>query len=105
MIRFHSDLDTAPRLTGLVRLDVFASVEQPARGKRKARTVGVGWQGWNSDARMEQVCARLVGSGSFYWQGAISAFAAARRAMADDPRVHQIKLETINGVEIGRLYR
>jgi hypothetical protein len=64
-----------------------------------------GWQAWNSDPVMEHRTARLKGAGSFYWQGAVKALAEARRIIDSAPSVHQIKIETISGREIGRLYR
>jgi hypothetical protein len=36
---------------------------------------------------------------------AIRVLVAAKAAMRADPSIHQIKLETISGQEIGRLYR
>jgi hypothetical protein len=95
--------DDLPRLTGAVRMDVFAT-RTIGRGKR-ARLQGAAWQGWNPDPALETAHARLPGAGSFYWHGAIQAAAAARRMLRDDPTIHQIKLETISGREIGRFYR
>ncbi len=103
-MRFYPEHDTTPRLTGLVRMDVFGTVETRTR-RGKVKTVGAGWQAWNADPRLETATARLSRQGSFYWHGAISAYAEAKRILRDDPRVHQIKLETISGVEIGRIYR
>ena len=84
------------------RLDVFAT---RTVGTRKPRTIGVAWQGWNADARMENRMARLAGSGSFYWDGALNAAVAAKRIIREDATIHQIKIETIGGREIGRVYR
>lgn len=95
--------DDVPRLTGAVRMDVFAT--RTVRRGRRTVTQGVGWHGWNADPALERAHARLPGSGSFYWHGAVQAYAAARRMLRDDPTIHQIKLETISGREIGRFYR
>jgi hypothetical protein len=105
MIYRLSLADDLPRLTVPVRLDVFATRDLPkGRGKRLVST-GVAWQGWNADPVMEHALSRLRGQGSFYWPGAVRALAAARSMMATDDTVHQIKLETISGREIGRLWR
>lgn len=96
-------LDDEPtRYTALVRLDIFATVERTT--KCKTQRCGVAWQAFNPD---DSVAAELgrPGFGSFYWRGAVQAFAAAQRIMLSDPRVQQIKLETISGRPIGRLYR
>lgn len=98
-----ADDDRRPRLAGLVRLDVFAT-RTIGKGK-KAKPQGVAWQGWNDDPVLETACARLAGSGSFYWFGAVRALAAARAMMTADTSIHQIKLESVSGVEIGRVYR
>ncbi len=105
--RFYLEEDTGARLTVPVRLNVFATVERIVGKGKRQRTVaqGVAWQGWNADARMETQMSRLQGAGSFYWQGAIQAWHAAKRIMESDPRVHQIGLETISGRGIGRMYR
>lgn len=98
-------LDDEPtRYTVPIRLDVFATATTPATRRRAARSHGVAWQAFNPD---DSVAAELgrPGFGSFYWRGAVQAFAAAQRIMLSDPRVHQIKLETISGRPIGRLYR
>jgi hypothetical protein len=95
--------DSLPKLTGAIRFSVFAT-RTIGSGKRAKTTIGVGWQGWNNDPRMEEAMARLPGQGSFYWAGAIQAMHAAKRAFAD-LAVHQIKIETISGQEIARIYR
>ena len=90
------------------RLAVFAEVRAlVTRGKRRGQIdrVGLAWQGWNASPTMEARMARLPGAGSFYWPAAFVAVRAARRIMREDPAVHQIKIETIGGREIGRLYR
>lgn len=104
-MRFYlaDDGNRSPRLTGLVRLDIFAT-RTIRKGKRDI-VQGVGWQGWNPDPRLETACVRLPGSGSFYWQGAVKALMAAREMMAADTTIHQVKIETISGVEVGRAYR
>ncbi len=106
MARFYA-AEGHPPLIGAIRLDVFATIERTrGRGKRaKVERIGVAWQGWNPDARMADQMARLPGSGSFYWQGAIQAYTAAVRMLRDDPRVDQVKIETTSGQEIGRVYR
>lgn len=97
--------DTLPGLLVPVRMDVFATRPMLKRKRGKPVDVACAWQGWNADTRMEQQMARLKGAGSFYWQGAIQALVAAKRTMRDDVSVQQIKLETISGREIARLYR
>lgn len=105
-IRFNA-ADDVPALNVPVRMTVFAQrTATVGRGKRARTEVrGVAWQGWNADAAMEQRMARLRGAGSFYWPGALRALVAARAAMRADRSVAQIKLETIGGREIGRLYQ
>lgn len=95
--------DPLPSLLVPVRLDVFATREITRRGR--TRTVSCAWQAWNTDPIMEGRMARLAGSGSFYWPNAIRAYIAARDIMTMDARVHQIKIETISGREIGRIYK
>jgi hypothetical protein len=97
--------DSLPRLTGAVRIDVFATREVTIGRRRKPTTVCVGWQGWNADPIMADRMARLPGSGSFYWPGAIRALTAAKRLLREDETIHQIKIETISGQEIARVYR
>lgn len=97
--------DTLPRLTGAVRLNIFATRQLASGRRRKPQSAGVGWQGWNPDALMADKMARLSGSGSFYWQGAINALVAAKRMMRDDSTIHQVAIETISGQPIARLYR
>ncbi len=96
-----------PRLTVPVRIMVFATQHTVVRKGRKLQTGTnrVAWQGWNADPIMADRMARLPGSGSFYWSGAIKALQAGRTMLRDDPTVDQIKIETISGREIGRLYR
>lgn len=96
-----------PSLTVPVRLWAFATRETVKRKGRKLQTITdrIAWQGWNPDPVMADHMARLPGSGSFYWSGAIRAFVAGRQMLRDDPTVDQIKIETISGREIGRLYR
>lgn len=106
MSRFYlaDDESRQPRLTGPIRMVVF-STRMAGQGKRRRNLGCACWQAWNADPRMEMAMARLRGSGSFYWFGAITALVAAERMLRDDPQIHQIKLETISGVEIGRWYR
>lgn len=93
-----------PSLIVPTRLDVFGTIEIPANGRRKARKIACGWQGWNPDPVEERKHARLKGSGSFYWAGALQAYIAARRMIRADARITQVKIETISGREIGRIY-
>lgn len=107
-MRFYLESDQPlPRLTAECRIDVFATHETTVGKGKRQRTVtrGVGWQGWNPCPSQEQKHARLTGSGSFYWPGALSAYAAARQMMRTDATIHQVKIETIGGREIGRIYR
>lgn len=64
-----------------------------------------GYQGWNSDPTMEERMARLPGSGSFYWPSARDCYRAAGRFIRSNKEIHQIKIETISGQEVGRLFR
>lgn len=64
-----------------------------------------GYQGWNPDPAMEARMARLPGSGSFYWPSAKACYKAADRFLRSNKKIHQIKIETISGQEIGRIYR
>lgn len=78
------------------RLMVFTTI------KIRKRSVCVGWQDWNDAPRMERKMARLSGSGSFYYP---SPRAAWRRAVVLVQRgAEQVKVETISGREIGRVY-
>lgn len=95
--------DELPRLTGECRIDFFGTITI-AKGKR-IKTLPAAWQGWNPDPVLEGRMARLKGSGSFYWAGAVKAFAAVRKAMATDASITQAKIETISGREVGRVYR
>ncbi len=92
-------VDDLPSLLVPARLDVFA--ERQIGRKRR----GVGWQGWNPDPIMEDRMARLHGAGSFYWPNAVRAYVAARSMMRYDSTIRQIKMETISGREIARVYR
>ena len=111
MPRFYLETEQPHSLLTPARMDVFGTRVIPAgrpKGKRPytpIRFAACGWQGWNSDPIMEDRMARLPGAGSFYWPNALRAYLAAKQVMASDPRVVQIKLETISGREIGRLYR
>jgi len=53
---------------------------------------------------MEMAMARLPGAGGFYWPSRRDAWRRAR-VMIAAPGVEQIKVETIAGQEVGRLYR
>jgi hypothetical protein len=64
----------------------------------------VAWQDWNPDRRMERRMARLPETGSFYWPCPRDAWRRAR-VMLRTLGVVQVKVETISGREIGRLYR
>jgi|GEM_PF-7041282 len=64
-----------------------------------------GYQGWNSDPMMEERMARLPGSGSFYWPSAEACYEAAVRLIRGNKEIHQIKIETISGREVGRIWR
>lgn len=94
--------DELPRLLVPMRLDVFGTRQS---SHKRPRPIQVGWQGWNPDPVMERTQARLRGSGSFYWQGGINALVAAKRMLRDDTTIQQIKIETISGREVGRIYR
>ena len=94
--------DKTPTLLTPTRITLFAD-RQVRRGKRTV-SQGVAWQGWNADAAMESRMARLAGSGSFYRPGALRAYSAARAMMRADATVRQVKIETISGREVGRLY-
>lgn len=99
--------ESLPTLLAPTRLDVFATRDiVKGKGKRaKTSQQSIGYQGWNPDAMMEHRMARLEGSGSFYWPNAIMAHRAAKQMMTADSSIHQIKIETISGREIGRMYR
>ena len=96
--------DDLPRLTGPCRMTVFATRDVPVGKRGGVKRVGVGWYGWNADPVMEAAMSRLPGQGSFYWPGALAAYVAAKAMLRTDTRIHQIKLETISGREIGRIY-
>ncbi len=76
------------------RITVFAS-----KGKRH-----FGYDLLNPDNTMEKAMSRLPGSGSSYWPDIRSAFREAYRKIRTDQTVHQIKIETISGVELCRIY-
>lgn len=95
--------DDLPSLLAPTRVTLFATrTVKPKRGP--AKTIGVGWNGWNADPVMEQRMARLPGSGSFYWPGALRAYLAVKAMMTADPTIHQAKIETISGREVARVY-
>ena len=104
-IRFYLSDDPSARRQFRMpcRMDVFGSREI-GKGKRR-KVVRVGWQGWNPDSSMERQMARLDGAGSFYWPGAIRVLSAAKAMMQADATIDQVKIETISGMEIGRVYR
>lgn len=102
-MRLTLNTDSNPSLLVPTRMDVFSTITV-VKG-RKPRQVSVGWQAWNQDPAMETRMTRLRGSGSFYWPNALRAYLAARQLMRENMAVHQIKIETISGVEIARLYR
>lgn len=79
------------------RIDVFVNE------KRGSKVHGYAYQAWNPDPAMEREMARLPGSGSFYWPSARAAYREAKRIIRK-PGVHQLKIETISGFEVGRLY-
>ncbi len=95
--------DELPTLLAPTRLTVFAQ-RTVGRGK-KAAVRGVAWQGWNADATMEARMARLQGGGSFYWPNALRAYFAACDMMRADATITQVKVETISGAEVARIYR
>ncbi len=109
-------LNTEDRPTLLVptRFVVFAKQLTTVRDRsRKAtrtlcpitfKTREVAWQGWNADPAMETRMTRLQGAGSFYWPNALRAYLTARNMVRADSRIHQVKIETISGHEIGRIY-
>lgn len=113
MTRTHSTptlqlADDLARLTVPARMDVFGLCVIPRRRLKRQTTIDVttvGWQGWNDNPTMESRMARLPGSGSFYWSCAWQAYVAARRMMRNDASIHQIKIETISGRELARMYR
>lgn len=81
------------------RVDVFFH-----KKTRRGEVKGYGYQLWNPDPVMEKSMARLQGSGSFYWPDARAAWKRAHHLMRTT-EVDQIKIETISGVEVARLYR
>lgn len=103
--RFHRSDSPVSSLLVPCRMDVFADRDVPVGKRGKVVRRVVGWQGWNPDPSMEQRMARLQGAGSFYWPNAIRVLAAARQMMHADETIQQIKLETISGQEIGRVWR
>jgi hypothetical protein len=58
------------------------------------------WDAHNPDPVMERVCARLPGSGSFYWPGVRAAWRRATVIAREDPR-RLVRVETISGRRIG----
>ena len=106
-MRLYLDEERPDRINAECRIDVFATREVVKGKGKRARTItqGIGWQGWNADPEQERKHARLVGSGSFYWPGALPAYLAAKRMMSKDTTIHQVKIETISGREVGRIYR
>jgi len=87
-------------MTGSVPCRVVVFADQ--RVGRRVR--GVAWQAHNADRRMERAMGRLRGSGSFYWASPRKAWRRARVALRE-PGVRQVKVETISGREVGRLWR
>lgn len=84
------------------RIDVFSTALVQTHKRRKPVMRPIAWQDWNDDIRMERGMARLPGSGSFYYASARKAW---RRAHVLIRRgAEQVKVETISGVEVGRLY-
>ena len=84
------------------RLAIFAAVYRPTRlYKGRGPThkgaytaieiIGVGWLGWTADQAAEP--ARLIGSGTFLYYGALRALIAVRQAFRD-PRVRQVQIRT-----------
>jgi hypothetical protein len=112
-MRLSLNIENPPSLLAPARMDVFGTCAtrtgQPnARAKRPYTPITFrlcGWQAWNDDEAMEARMARLPGSGSFYWPNALRAYQYARRLMRADASVSQIKIETIGGREIARVYR
>lgn len=77
------------------RITVFT---KPTGKGKKAR--GSAYQLWNPDFDSPT----LLGSGSLYWPSAKAAWGRARQLLRQDKAVEQVKIETISGREVGRLY-
>lgn len=92
-----------PTLLAPTRVTLFA--DRPIRRGKRTVMQGVAWQGWNPDPLLELRMARLPGSGSFYWPGAVRAYSAVRAMMRADATIRQAKIETISGREIARVYK
>ena len=113
MITISRNTETNPSLLVPTRMDVFGIVVRPT-GKPRTNAkhpftpiqfLPAGWQGWNADGTMESRMSRLPSSGSFYWNGAVLAVCAAKRMMQKNRAISQIKIETISGVEVARMYQ
>lgn len=80
------------------RIIVFGDLQ---RGKKQ---IHAAWDDWNPDPVMESRMARLKGAGSFYWPNQRDAWRRAR-VVVREPGVTQVKVETISGRFVGRLYQ
>ena len=87
------------------RIDIFADVPFMPKRRRWPVIRAVAWQDWNDSPKMESWMARRPGSGSFYWPTARAAWRRACVMLGRDDRIRQIKVETISGREVGRVYR
>lgn len=87
------------------RIDIFADVLFTPKRRRLPVIRHIAWQDWNDSPKMERRMARLPSSGSFYWPTARVAWRRACVMLGRDDRIRQIKVETISGREVGRLYR
>lgn len=103
-MRLYLNQDNPPSLLLPTRIIVFATTQEHGK-RRKVVTRSVAWEAWNTCPIMESQMARLRGSGSFYWPSALRAYLHAKQIMAANSSVDQIKIETISGEEIARLYR
>jgi hypothetical protein len=89
-----------------LRVNVFVRPEGKSRRRRCAPLAarGYAYQLHNADLRIERAMGRLEGSGSFYWDNPRRAYRAAVVALRKLGAV-QVKIETISGRPVARLYR
>lgn len=66
---------------------------------------GVAWFDWSKAPLPKGVEGRRPCDGTFYRHTPRDAWRRARVILKADPRVDQVKVETISGREVGRLYR
>jgi hypothetical protein len=87
----------------LCRLWVFSYV--PSNERKRRGMVQAAWQDWHESARDEARDARLPGAGSFYWDSPRDAWRRARVLMRQYPLITHVKVETIGGRPVGRMWR